>query len=133
MIYIQNNEVLFVEDAYDFGMILQKLRKEKGLTQEQLARKICKESSIISRYEKNLQAPTFETVRAFAAIFNVSMDYLSGMEKRERISAYNLSDEQIVIVNKLISAFRSSNSASNKKLSPESCQLLGEIVEELSK
>jgi len=133
LIYIQNNEVLFVEDAYDFGMILQKLRKEKGLTQEQLARKICKESSIISRYEKNLQAPTFETVRAFAAIFNVSMDYLSGMEKRERISAYNLSDEQIVIVNKLISAFRSSNSASNKKLSPESCQLLGEIVEELSK
>ena len=122
-----------MEDAYDFGMILQKLRKEKGLTQEQLARKICKESSIISRYEKNLQAPTFETVRAFAAIFNVSMDYLSGMEKRERISAYNLSDEQIVIVNKLISAFRSSNSASNKKLSPESCQLLGEIVEELYK
>ena len=122
-----------MEDAYDFGMILQKLRKEKGLTQEQLARKICKESSIISRYEKNLQAPTFETVRAFAAIFNVSMDYLSGMEKRESISAYNLSDEQIVIVNKLISAFRSSNSASNKKLSPESCQLLGEIVEELSK
>ena len=122
-----------MEDAYDFGMILQKLRKEKGLTQEQLARKICKESSIISRYEKNLQAPTFETVRAFAAIFNVSMDYLSGMEKRERISAYNLSDEQLVIVNKLISAFRNNNSTSNKKLSPESCQLLGEIVEELSK
>lgn len=122
-----------MEDAYDFGMILQKLRKEKGLTQEQLARKICKESSIISRYEKNLQAPTFETVRAFAAIFNVSMDYLSGMEKRERISAYNLSDQQLEIVNKLISAFRNGNASANKKLSPESCQLLGEIVEELYK
>ena len=55
LIYSQIAEVIFVEDAYDFGMILQKLRKEKGLTQEQLARKICKESSIISRYEKNLQ------------------------------------------------------------------------------
>lgn len=122
-----------MNDAYDFGMILQKLRKGKGLTQEQLARKINKESSIISRYEKNLQAPTFETVRAFAAIFNVSMDYLSGMEKRERISAYNLTDQQIGIVNKLIATFRNSNEISNKKLSPESCQLLGEIVEELAK
>ena len=123
-----------MEDAYDFGIILQKLRKEKGLTQEQLARKINKESSIISRYEKGLQSPTFDTVKAFAAIFNVSMDYLSGTEKRERISAYNLTDQQLLaIVNKLISVFRNGNETSNKKLSPESCQLLGEIVEELSK
>ena len=61
------------------------------------------------------------------------MDYLSGMEKRERISAYNLSDQQLEIVNKLISAFRNGNASANKKLSPESCQLLGEIVEELYK
>lgn len=59
-----------MKEAYDFGLILQKLRKERGMTQEQLAAKIHKESSIISRYEKNLQSPTFETVRSFAAIFN---------------------------------------------------------------
>ena len=133
LIYSQIAEVIFVEDAYDFGIILQKLRKEKGLTPEQLARKINKESSIISRYEKGLQSPTFDTVKAFAAIFNVSMDYLSGTEKRERISAYNLTDQQLAIVNKLISVFRNGNETSNKKLSPESCQLLGEIVEELSR
>ena len=56
-----------MDDVYDFGLILQKLRKERGMTQEQLAAKIHKESSIISRYEKNLQSPTFETVRSFAA------------------------------------------------------------------
>ena len=44
-----------MDDVYDFGLILQKLRKERGMTQEQLAAKIHKESSIISRYEKNLQ------------------------------------------------------------------------------
>ena len=37
LIYSQIAEVIFVEDAYDFGIILQKLRKEKGLTQAQLA------------------------------------------------------------------------------------------------
>ncbi|WP_444445093.1 helix-turn-helix domain-containing protein [Ruminococcus sp.] len=47
-----------MDEVYDFGVILQKLRKEKGFTQEQLARLIHKESSIISRYEKGLQNPT---------------------------------------------------------------------------
>ena len=34
-----------MDEAYDFGLILQRLRKERGLTQEQLANKINKESS----------------------------------------------------------------------------------------
>lgn len=75
-----------MDEVYDFGVILQKLRKEKGFTQEQLARLIHKESSIISRYEKGLQNPTFETVKEFAAIFNVSMDYLAGMEKHSNMA-----------------------------------------------
>ena len=67
-----------MDEAYDFGLILQRLRKERGLTQEQLANKINKESSVISKYEKNGQIPPFDTVRSLAAIFNVSMDYLFG-------------------------------------------------------
>lgn len=125
--------MFFVNDVYDFGLMLQKLRKEKGLTQEQLAQKIHKESSIISRYEKNLQSPTFETVKAFAVIFNVSMDYLSGMEKHDRISAYNLTDNQYEIINKMISVFRELNANRNKTISPEQYMLLGEIVEEFLK
>ena len=114
-------------------MILQKLRVERGLKQEQLAELIHKEKSIISRYENNYQSPTFETVKAFARIFNVSLDYLAGREKRELISAYNLTDHQLEIINRLIAAFRSQNANTNKKLSPEGYMLLGEIVEELSK
>ena len=125
-----------MDDAYsnnDFGMILQKLRVERGLKQEQLAELIHKEKSIISRYENNYQSPTFETVKAFARIFNVSLDYLAGMEKRELISAYNLTDHQLEIINRLIAAFRSQNANTNKKLSPEGYMLLGEILEELGK
>ena len=95
-----------MKEAYDFGLILQKLRKERGMTQEQLAAKIHKESSIISRYEKNLQSPTFETVRSFAAIFNVSMDYLSGMEKERAISAFGLTTDQSQIMRELCDLFR---------------------------
>ena len=133
LIYTQIIEVKIVKDAYDFGIILQTLRKSKGITQEQLARRINKESSVISRYENNLQAPTFETVRAFAVIFNVSMDYLSGFDKRERISASNISDKQYEIVSSLIEEFRKSNQTSSNEITTEQCKLLGEIVTEFSK
>lgn len=33
-----------MDEVYDFGMILQKLRKERGMTQEQLAAKIHKKA-----------------------------------------------------------------------------------------
>lgn len=122
-----------MEEIYDFGMILQKLRKERGFTQEQLARLIHKESSIISRYEKGLQNPTFETVREFAAIFNVSMDYLAGMEKNSNISTFGMNTEQISITKTLVDAFRRKNTSTPNKMSAEHYQLIGKIATELSK
>lgn len=104
-----------MDEVYDFGVILQKLRKEKGFTQEQLARLIHKESSIISRYEKGLQNPTFETVKEFAAIFNVSMDYLAGMEKHSNISTFGMNPEQIAITKNLIEVFRKKNISTFQK------------------
>ena len=122
-----------MKDAYDFGLILQQLRKSKGMTQAQLARKINKESSIISRYEKNLQSPTFETVREFAVIFNVSMDYLSGMEKKNTVPTYGLSCEQVEILKTLSELFREQNEAFPRKLTDEQYQLLGRIFGEFAK
>jgi transcriptional regulator with XRE-family HTH domain len=97
------------DHIYDFGVILQSLRKKHGLTQEQLATKINKESSIISRYENNLQSPTFDTVRALASIFNVSMDYLSGTEKRNSLSTYGLNNTQIRLLEELVDFFKEKN------------------------
>jgi len=122
-----------MDDVYDFGLLIQKLRKERGMTQEQLASKINKESSIISKYEKNQQSPTFDTVRSFAAIFNVSMDYLSGMEKTTTISTVGLSEEQIQIIRELAETFRNKNTAFPKKLSNEQYKLIGRIAVEYTK
>ena len=124
-----------MEEIYDFGMILQKLRKERGLTQEQLARMIHKESSIISRYEKGLQNPTFETVREFAAIFNVSMDYLylAGMKHHGTISTYGLSESQNDSIKSLIDVYRIKNAQSAKQMSQEQFAVLGKITAELTK
>ena len=122
-----------MNNGYDFGLILQDLRKAKGMTQEQLARKIDKESSVISKYEKNQQCPTFDTVRSFARIFNVSMDYLSGMEKTTSISTVGLTPEQSQLLRNIADIFRTKNNAYNKKMSSEQYELLGQIVAEFSK
>lgn len=121
-----------MDEIYDFGIILQSLRKEKGMTQKQLADRIHKESSIISRYEKGLQNPTFETVKEFAAIFNVSMDYLAGMERDSNISTFGMNSEQIAITKKLVEAFRKKNISMSRKTDAENYQIIGRIAVELS-
>ena len=122
-----------MNDAFDFGLILKGLRKEKGWTQEELANKINKESSIISRYEKNLQSPTFDTVRAFSALFNVSMDYLSGMERQSNISTIGLNEKQRNIITQLIEQFRERNEITSKQLTDKQSCLLGRILAEFLK
>ena len=133
-----------MNDAFDFGLILKGLRKEKGWTQEELANKmhvsksaiankINKESSIISRYEKNLQSPTFDTVRAFSALFNVSMDYLSGKERQSNISTIGLNEKQRNIITQLIEQFREHNVITSKQLTDKQSCLLGQILAEFLK
>lgn len=122
-----------MEEVYDFGLILQKLRKEKRLTQDQLARRIGKDSSIISRYESNLQTPTFETVRRLSLIFNVSMDYLSGTERNYPISSEGLSESQIKLIRSLCDEFRRKNEIATMNPTGKQYEILGKILAELIK
>ncbi len=118
-------------EVYDFGMILRELRKEKGLTQTELGDKLNLSKTAVSKYENNTASPPLETLRDIANIFMVPMDYLCGTERREQISVYKLTSEQVEIIKHLVAAFRSHNDNKDKKISPECCMLLGEIVAEL--
>mgnify|MGYP003297307647 CR=1 FL=1 len=122
-----------MKEPYDFGEILKKQRKLKKMTQQQLAEKLNVTVTAISKYESNTAMPPFETVRSLAIIFNVSTDVFYGIEQRETISTYNLSDEQVKIVQNLTTAFRNHNIAVKKNLSAEQYELLGQIVAEFSK
>lgn len=54
------------------------LRKERGLTQEDMAKLIHKKRSTISGYETADKEPDFDTVCFLAQYFGVSTDYLLG-------------------------------------------------------
>ena len=55
---------------------LKELRKQKGLTQEGLARKIGCSQNLISRTELGSAAPTADILVECAHFFGVSIDYL---------------------------------------------------------
>lgn len=61
-----------------FSTRLISLRKENGLTQEDLARIIQKKRSTVSGYETEGKEPDLETICFLASHFGVSTDYLLG-------------------------------------------------------
>lgn len=122
-----------MNDAYDCGMIIKKLREKANMTQQELGKKINRDKGIISRYENNYQAVPFETMRTFASIFNVSMDYLAGMEKRNTVDAAMLTEAQANILRSLAEAFREINRANERKPTSGQFEIIGRIVTEFLK
>lgn len=64
----------------EFKDILKDLRKEKGLTQEQLAKEINFSLSIINKWENGKKNPSIEAIKILAIYFQVTTDYLLGLE-----------------------------------------------------
>lgn len=52
------------------------LRKEKGWSQQQLAKKIGTSGPIIGRYERDEMVPSVEVALKLANAFNITLDYL---------------------------------------------------------
>ena len=57
---------------------IKRLRKESGLTQQQVADKVNVSRSAYSQYEMGLKQPTIDTLVKIADLYNCSLDYLVG-------------------------------------------------------
>jgi transcriptional regulator with XRE-family HTH domain len=65
----------------DIGINITVLRKQKGWSQTELAKKIdCSRATLIN-YEGNKNTPSIEVAVKLAEVFNVSLDYLTGKGK----------------------------------------------------
>ena len=72
-----------------FGERIKKLRKEKGLTQEELGRKVNVTKVSISGYENGNRTPDTETLQKLADVLDTNTDYLLG-----RSNNHNIDDEK---------------------------------------
>lgn len=100
---------------YKFGENLKSLRIKKGLSQTQLATKLWLNKSIISAYENEQRSPSLDALIKLSYEFNVSMEYLLGIERDKTIDVSGLNDEQVTVVNSLVELLRNSNKIQNNK------------------
>ena len=65
----------------EFNQKLQELRKQKGLTQEELAERLYVTRTAVSKWESGRGYPNLDSLKAISRLFNVSIDtLLSGSE-----------------------------------------------------
>ena len=90
----------------DFGLRLKTLRKQAGLTQQQLTAQLGITKSVVSFYELQARSPSSEALAKLAVIFHVSADYLLGLDNRETIDVSGLSEKDISALRALAESLR---------------------------
>lgn len=86
----------------DIGKRLKELRKQQGLTQQQVADRVWVSKAMISSYELCTRAPSYEVLIKLSKLFGVSTDYLLGVDKARTIDISKLSEKQVKLVLELI-------------------------------
>lgn len=67
----------------NLGSKITELRKQKGWSQIELAKKLEVSMEIVGRYERNEAVPSIEIAKRMADAFEVSLDYLVGSTEQE--------------------------------------------------
>ena len=91
----------------DFGSRLKELRRQSGLTQQQLADRICVTKSVISFYELRERSPSPEVLAKLSHVFHGSTDYLLGIEREKTLDVSGLDDDDIKAVALIVERLRS--------------------------
>ena len=64
----------------NIGQIIKQLRKERGLTQEELAEQLNVTAQAVSKWENGTSLPDISQVVPLASVFGVTTDVLFGIE-----------------------------------------------------
>ncbi len=90
----------------DLGNKLKNLRLNKNLTQVDVAKRIDVSKSRISSYELNVNEPSLDILIKLASLYNVSLDSLLELDKRNYLDVTDLSQKQISILQSIIDSYR---------------------------
>lgn len=90
---------------------IKKFRKARNMTQTELAKRLWVNKSIISSYENEQRLPSVEMLVKLSSEFNVSIDYLLGIDKNKTIDVSSLTDTQIEKISNLVTEFKNINNS----------------------
>lgn len=90
----------------EFGDRLRLLRKERKLTQKELASLIGVKNSVISFYEVGDRTPSLEVVIKLSKALHISTDKLLGLEKSETVDVSGLTEKDKRYIQSLVDRLR---------------------------
>lgn len=103
------------------------LRKERGLTQRELAKALNVEQTTVSKWENEITIPDVTTLGIISKFFNVSIDYLLGNENEKPKpntvvlfgrgigkKEYELTEDELKLLNNLIETIKKQPTDNNK-------------------
>lgn len=90
----------------EFGDRLRQLRKDRKLTQQQLAELIGVKNSVISFYEVGERTPSPDVLRKLALALHVTADYLLGIERAATLDASGLDEQDRLVVQMVVERLR---------------------------
>lgn len=116
---------------FDFGLRIRELRQKRKMSQEELGRRIGRSKSVVCSYENNLKMPPLDVLTDIAAVFNVSLDYLVGMDKKQTVSIEGLSGTQRSLLETIVMEFRD-KSPQTAGLTERQQEILNGLMQEFS-
>ncbi len=90
----------------DIGFRLRELRRRKKMTQAQVAKRLDLSKTVISGYENSTKTPSVEVLIQLSILYDVSADYLLGLDNREMLYIGGLNDHQQELLELLVTEMR---------------------------
>ena len=86
------------------------LRESNNLTQSELARQLGITRSSVNAWEQGISVPSTQYVVELARLFNVSVDYLLGVDASANLNIAGLNEDDVKLVYQIVNHLRKNNS-----------------------
>lgn len=83
-----------------------KLRKQKGITQTELAKTLGITRSSVNAWEMGISIPSTQYIVELASLFSVSTDFLLGVDTTATVNVSGLSEKDIELIHNIIEHLR---------------------------
>ena len=85
------------------------LRESNNLTQSELAKQLGITRSSVNAWEQGISMPSTQYVVELARLFNVSVDYLLGVEESAALNISGLNEDDVRLIYQIINHLRKNN------------------------
>ena len=90
-----------------FAARLKQLRKQRGMTQTEVAAAIGVTRSVVSLYETEMRQPSPDMILALARLYGVSTDYLLRGDNCSFVDVSGLNEQEIAAIVNMVGLLRS--------------------------